>query len=305
MTASTPRPFLKWIGGKRQLLTSRDGIPGPLAAAVPESFGDYHEPMLGGGALFFHLAAAGRIRRAHLGDANERLVRTWRAVRDSVEPLIRALYARAHEHELRGVELFDEMAATNPDAGTDVDVAAWFIYLNRTSFNALYRVNREGRFNAPFNNAETIPVNTDNLRACSRALAGVEIRCEDFSAVRRARAGDLVYLDPPYLPLGDAPSFKAYTATGFDLVDHQRLATEATTLVGRGVHVLGSNADCAAARELYGAGFRLDTVQARRAVNSKGAGRGPVGELVIVGAPAARARRVRDEVGGVECGGVR
>jgi DNA adenine methylase len=268
------RPFLKWVGGKRQLLA-------PLAAGLPASFGDYHEPFVGGGALFFHLVSAGRIRRAHLADANERLVRTWRGVRGDVEKVIALLGAYAHNHADNPECCHSETRAANPDTGSDAAVAAWFIYLNRTSFNGLYRVNRDGMFNVPWNRAERFTLDADNLRACAAALQSAEIRIEDFSACRRAKKGDLVYFDPPYIPATVTASFTAYTAGGFDDVDQCRLRDLARGLGERGVHVVASNSDTTGARALYADGFALEEVTARRAVNRDATKRGPVGELLI------------------------
>ncbi len=264
------RPFLKWPGGKRALVPE-------LAARTPATFGRYFEPFVGGGALFFELARRGPLRAA-LSDVNARLIRTYQAVRDRVEDVIRVLRACPHDRAF-----FKHLRARDIDAADDVHLAAWFIYVNRTGYNGLYRVNQKGRINVPFG-AYTRPTVCDaaNLRACSFALAGAELRCEPFElATARARRGDFVYFDPPYIPLSPTASFTAYTAEGFGPEQHARLAAHARTLKSRGVRVLLSNSSAPLVRQLYRDGFELAPVEARRNINSRGRARGTVTELVI------------------------
>ena len=261
------RPFVKWVGGKRQLLAELD-------RRLPPSFARYHEPFVGGGALFFHLLP----RRAVLSDTNERLVRAYCGVRDAVEDVIALLSSYPHDRDF-----FLQMRSIDIDAQSDVEVAAWFIYLNRTGFNGLYRVNRSNIYNVPFGAYENpLICDADNLRACSRALRGAELRCEPFDAVAdRARRGDFVYFDPPYVPLSASSSFTAYTSGGFGMEEQARLRDVARDLKARGVHVLLSNSSAAAVHELYGEGFELSSVGATRAVSCRGAGRGKIQELII------------------------
>lgn len=261
------RPFVKWAGGKRSMLPH-------LLPLVPPEFGTYHEPFLGGGALFF----AAMPQRAVLADANQRLVRAYLGVRDKVEAVINFLRRSQHSKQL-----FLKMRAWNVDRADDASVAAWLIYLNKTAFNGLYGVNRSGQFNVPFGDYKS-PVVCDepNLRACSTALAGVEIRHDDFTRVLdRAVADDFVYFDPPYLPVSATSSFAAYTPNGFGLRDHRRLRDVALELKARGVHVLISNSVAPAVLELYAEGFEVRRVSAPRAVAAKGASRGKVEELII------------------------
>lgn len=284
--AETPkaRPFLKWLGGKTQLLPK-------LREAVPADFTGYHEPFLGGGALLFDLAARGLLagKAVRLSDANERLVRTWRGVRDAVEEVIVQLSGYAEEHD---AERFYEVRGMDIDGGTDADVAAWMIYLNHTCVNGLYRVNAAGRFNASLGSYENPRIcDAENLRAASAVLRGADIQIGDFALCRRARRGEFVYFDPPYIPASRTAAFTSYTAGGFRLADHARLRDEAAELAARGVHVVVSNADTPKARELYAASFRVERVEARRSINSDAEGRGPVGELLIHGVIPARARR--------------
>lgn len=269
--STSPRPFVKWVGGKRQLLRE-------IAALTPERFGRYFEPFVGGGALFFSL----RPRDAFLSDANERLVRTYRAVRDEPESVIGLLSSYPHDQAF-----YMELRARGIDAASDIEVAAWFIYLNRTGFNGLYRVNQAGRFNVPFGRyANPTICDADNIRACSRALQSATLARSDFwqAEATTAETGDFVYFDPPYVPLSATSSFTAYQAGGFSSDDQRRLRDLAARLVRRGVHVLLSNSSAPLVRELYGAPpFEIHEVAAKRSVNCKAGGRGAVKELLIRG----------------------
>lgn len=266
------RPFLKWVGGKRSLLPM-------ISAHSPASFGRYHEPFVGGGALFFHLARQKALPRgAVLSDNNERLVRAYKGVRDRVEDVIGHLKSYPHEKSF-----YLAMRDRAIDAATDSEVAAWMIYVNRTGYNGLYRVNQQNRFNVPFGDYENPRIcDPDNLRACSRALAGAEIRCEPFDVVaERAERGDFVYFDPPYVPLSATSSFTSYTASGFGLAHQEKLAAVARSLKARGVHVLLSNSSAPLVRELYKEGFVAHEVRVARSVNSRGDGRGKIVELLM------------------------
>lgn len=262
------RPFLKWVGGKRQLLPR-------LVAHAPATFGRYYEPFVGGGALFFHLRPA----RAVLADANERLVRTYRGVRDDVESVIALLQTYPYERNF-----YYRMRAVPIDHASDVEVAAWFVYLNRAGFNGLYRVNRQNGFNVPFGRYDNPRIcDADNLRACAVALRDAELVVADFDAsTRAARRGDFAYFDPPYVPLSATSCFTSYAAEGFDADDQRRLRRTAAALKKRGVKVLLSNSSAPFVRELYASGFACVEVDARRAVSCKGDGRGPVKELLLL-----------------------
>jgi DNA adenine methylase len=263
------QPFVKWAGGKRQLLPE-------LLRHAPKKYRRYFEPFVGAGALFFAL----RPERAVLADVNERLVRTYRGVRDDVESVIALLgdYKKRHDEDF-----FYALRERDIDAGTDVEVAAWFIYLNKTGFNGLYRVNSKNRFNVPFGRYDDPKiVQTARLRACSAALRGVDVRLCDFEeAAGGASRGDFVYFDPPYVPLSKTSSFTSYTSTGFDEKAQRRLRDLARALKRRGVHVLLSNSSAPDVRALYAKGFETFEVSARRAVNSKTTGRGAITELVM------------------------
>lgn len=261
------RPFLKWAGGKRQLLRE-------LIRHVPKGCSRYFEPFVGGGALFFQLQP----RKAVLADVNRRLIRTYKGVRDDVEDIIRLLKTYPHQKKF-----FYELRQVDVDKRTNAEVAAWFIYLNRTGFNGLYRVNRKNRFNVPFGRYENPTIcDEETLRACSRALAGTKLLVSDFEAVTAgAKRGDFVYFDPPYMPLSVTSSFTSYTSTGFGREEQTRLRDVALALKERGVSVLLSNSSTPFVRDLYRDGFQLVEVSATRLVNSKVSGRGAIAELVI------------------------
>ena len=261
------RPFVKWAGGKRQLLPE-------LLRHVPERFGRYFEPFVGGGALFFAL----RPPSAVLTDVNERLIRTYRGVRNDVEGVIRRLEEFRHEESF-----YYEQRDRDIDAGTDADVAAWFIYLNKVGFNGLYRVNRNNRFNVPFGRHKNPTICDEaTLRACSAALQNAHLEKTDFAdAVAEAGPGDLVYFDPPYVPVSVTSNFTKYTSDGFGPDDQVRLRDLALSLKQRGVHVILSNSSADFVRDLYQPSFTTTEVSATRLVNSKVTRRGAITELVI------------------------
>jgi DNA adenine methylase len=269
------RPFVKWAGGKRQLLPE-------LLRYVPAHFERYIEPFVGGGALFFELSTRlGRSQhapRALLADVNHRLIRTYQGVRDSVEDVIALLGEYKHEEQF-----YYRLREKPIDGLRDAEVAAWFIYLNKIGFNGLYRVNRQDRFNVPFGRHKNPNIcDEQTLRACSRALAGVELQIAGFEdSAGRAEAGDLVYFDPPYVPLSETSSFTKYTSKGFDAAAQVRLRDVALGLKQRGVHVLLSNSSASVVHELYRKDFKIVEVSATRLVNSKVSGRGAITELVI------------------------
>jgi DNA adenine methylase len=261
-----PKPFLKWVGGKRQLLPQ-------ILARVPRRYGAFHEPFVGGGAVYFALEPA----RAFLSDSNERLIRTYLGVRDDCERVIEQLARLAHSREV-----FERLRTRAIDRRPDAEVAAWMIYLNRTGYNGLYRVNSKNQFNVPFGRyARPRICRPENLRACSRALAGAELSVGDFSEVlERAQPGDFAYFDPPYVPLSATSSFTSYTQGGFDPDAQIRLRDVARALKKKKVHVLLSNSSSPHVRELY-RGFDVREVAASRNVNSKAEGRGKIVELLI------------------------
>jgi DNA adenine methylase len=278
-------PFLKWAGGKAKLVPALlELLPreGPLA---------YHEPFVGAGAVFFGLEAERRLRSAALNDMNEELIGTYEAVRDRVDEVIAELASvsaeylgRADQHS-RAEHYYDVRAQrpTNPAAR-----AARMVFLNRTCFNGLYRVNRKGEFNVPHGDyARPRILDADGLRACSAALAGAALSTLDFEeACLSAGAGELVYLDPPYQPLTPTANFTSYTSADFGEGEQRRLADVFRDLTRRGVRAILSNSAHPAVEALY-RGYPMRRIPMARAINSDGSKRGPVEELVVTNFEAA------------------
>ncbi len=265
------RPFLKWAGGKRALLPS-------LLQLAPRRFATYYEPFLGGGALFFELANRGALTRAQLSDINAELVTAYRAVRDDVDRLITLLSWFQHDEK----HYYAIRAQRPANLVHDVARAARTIYLNRSGYNGLYRVNAGGCFNVPFGRYTNLRIcEPARLRAASRALGAVDVDVVDFEpAVASATPLDFIYLDPPYLPISPTASFTAYARGGFALEDHERLAEVLHKLGEARIPALLSNADCRASRRLY-RGLPVVKVKVRRMINSVPEKRGPVGELLV------------------------
>jgi len=273
-------PFLQWAGGKRQ-------IQDEILARLPTSIrGTYFEPCLGAGAIFYALAAADRLRGpVVLADANPVLVAATQGIQRHVEAVIARLLEHESSYRKDAERVFYDLRNTFNalDKTNLIETAALLIFLNRTCVNGLYRVGqKKGEFNTSWcRNPRAGIVNADRLRACARVLQGVHLFCADFAEVLAlARNGDVVYVDPPYAPVSKTADFTSYTSDGFSDKDQVRLAEEVRRLFGKGVHVLASNADVPRVRELYD-GIGMDVVMARRAMNSDGAKRGAVRELLI------------------------
>ncbi len=272
------RPFLKWAGGKSQLLPE-------LARRIPDRFGRYHEPFVGGGAFFFYLWNHGHLRQgAILSDLNAELIDCYIAVRDEVETLIELLqrlrpYATDRDffYEIRAWDRQPNFARR-----PRVERAARTIFLNRTCYNGLYRLNNKGQFNAPFGYYKNPQiVDSDNLREVSRALRAVELRVADFATVLdHAQPGDFIYFDPPYVPVSPTASFTGYTRRGFDEAEQRRLAKVFHQLAARHCYVMLSNSSTDLARQLYADAETVDVVLASRKINCDGTRRGFVEELI-------------------------
>ncbi len=271
MRANLPRPVLKWAGGKGQLLPE-------LLGRAPDDFATYHEPFIGGGAMFFALAGRGRAGRACLSDANGALIDVYLALRDCVDEVIAALRPHVYDRDT-----YYRVRALRPESLSLPERAARIIYLNKTCYNGLYRENRRGEFNVPFGRYKNPTIcDEPNLRAAARVLRPVDVGQRHFSAVLDyARAGDFVYFDPPYHPVSATANFTTYDRAGFGPDDQRQLRDVFAALGGMGVRAMLSNSDTPFVRELY-AGFRIDQVQATRAVNSKANGRGKVDEVIIL-----------------------
>lgn len=281
-----PRPFLKWAGGKGQLLEQLEPLLPPLADGAR-----YVEPFLGSGALFFHLRRTRGPRPALLSDSNAELIGAYRVLRDHVDGLLRALNRHQAAH---GEEHFYEVRATDPAALTPVEAAARLIYLNKTGYNGLYRVNSAGEFNVPFGRyARPRIADEANLRGVSEALADVSLEVADFrEVVLHASADDFIYLDPPYVPVSGTASFTSYTRDCFGEHDQIELAATYRALDERGCRLMLSNSDTDLVRQMY-VGYELKRVKAKRMINSNGARRGFVRELVVLNYPVARRVRPR------------
>lgn len=265
--ASVARPVIKSAGGKTKLLPE-------LLKRMPDRYGRYYEPFCGGAALFF----AVRPERAVIGDANADLINVYRAVADDVVSVVDLL--KIHR-ELHCAEYYSQTRdAWNSDAPmvrTLAGRAAAFIYLNRTCFNGLWRVNRAGEFNVPIGRyADPLGGIADRLRAAAPVLARAKIRAGDYrTTIASAAHGDFVYMDSPY-----DGTFTSYTAEAFGDAAQAELAFTVRTLAARGAQVMVSNADTPRVRALY-AGMRIDSVQCARAINSNGKRRGAVGEVIV------------------------
>lgn len=266
-----PSPFLKWAGGKSQLLNTFEEF-------IPSDFNRYHEPFVGGGAMFFHMYGHSPELIASLSDLNDELINCYSVVRDNVEQLIKAL--KKHRNES---EYFYEVRALDTSKLTDVQRAARLIYLNKTCFNGLYRVNSRGQFNVPFGSYKNPRTcDEDNLHATSRALKNTKLGHQHFSkALSTAGKGDFVYLDPPYQPLSATSNFTSYTSKCFGEPDQQQLASVYAQLDKRGCKVMLSNSDNEFVKELY-KDFRQETVYATRAINCRADRRGRISELLIL-----------------------
>ncbi len=260
------RPFLKWAGGKQQLLSR-------LIPRCPSSFNAYYEPFLGSGALFFALAP----RRAVLSDANDELIIAFQAVRDQVRGVIRHLSRHRNDKEH-----FLAVRRQNPNTMSAPGRAARLVFLNRTCYNGLYRVNQRGQFNTPFGRYKRPNIcNRAALQQASLSLRGVEILALDFrTALERPHSGDFVYLDPPYVPVGRYSDFKRYHKESFTLDTHRALALAFAKLDGRGCHVMLSNSYCEFTLKLFDR-WNVEVVHARRLINKNSDGRAPIREILV------------------------
>ena len=302
------RSLLKWAGGKRQLLPALRGY-------YPESFERYCEPFLGSGAVFFDLHGDGRLegKPARLTDVNGDLIGCYRMVRDEADAVIEQLAALAEEHRGRGADCYYDVRDLrfNPARAALGDrrataytpaLAAMLIYLNRTGYNGLFRLNRKGGFNVPAGRyVEPRICDAAHVRAVARAFGapGVSIECAPFDATLTAAGpGDFVYCDPPYAPLSATSNFASYTAEGFSALDQRRLQRAVIGAARRGAIVVVSNSSAAEIERAYtapaaqGAQLTVERVPARRAINSRAGLRGPVEELVITNAGAVERLRM-------------
>jgi DNA adenine methylase len=272
------RPFLKWAGGKQGLKASFASLYPVLAPGAA-----YHEPFLGGGTVFFDVKQRLRPKRCSLADNNSDLMAAWAAVRDDVDAVIAALERHRARHNEKHFYATRSIGPTELATMSPIERGARLMYLNKTCFNGLYRVNSKGLFNVPMGRYKNPGIlDVENLRNVSAALRWVRLTTAPFpSILERAQRGDFVYFDPPYVPLSLTSSFTAYTMGSFGEDDQRTLAEVYRELDRRGCQVMLSNSDAPLVRELY-KGFKVKKVQARRSINSKSDRRGHITELVVL-----------------------
>jgi DNA adenine methylase len=270
----TPHPFLKWAGGKRQLLSQIEPV-------IPDSFNTYLEPFVGGGALFFHLTP----KQAILIDNNPVLINAYKIIQNNVEDLIKSLQKHKNEKEyyykIRNVDLLDEF-----EEWSDIEKASRILFMNKCCYNGLYRVNSKGHFNVPFGKYKN-PNFCDeiNLRAVHKALQGVKIILGSFEmCLKYAKRDDFVYFDPPYHPLSDTANFTGYTKEKFGKKEQENLKRVFDELNERGCKVLLSNSYTDFILNLYKE-YNILSVTAKRAINRDASKRGKIKELLISNYP--------------------
>ncbi|MCY3750953.1 MAG: DNA adenine methylase [Gammaproteobacteria bacterium] len=272
-TNTLPRPFLKWVGGKRQLLPE-------LLRAVESAgpFGRYHEPFLGGGALFFELARRRQLNGiSYLSDVSESIIHAYLGVRDDVGRVIKHLKVHKAKHCKK---YYYDMRSSSPR--TSATRAARIIYLNKTCYNGLHRENSKGLFNAPMGSYENPKIcDAENLLAVSASLSQTQISACSFTTVEKhAKEGDLIYFDPPYHPISKTASFTSYSRYDFGEDAQHKLANVFRELDKRGIKLILSNSMTEFIQSLY-SDFCITTVLAKRSVNSKGDRRGQIPEALI------------------------
>lgn len=267
-------PFVKWAGGKRQLLTQ-------IKERMPAQYNRYYEPFVGGGAVIFELLP----ENAVINDINKALINAYRKIAEVPEAFLEQISRLDEEMWEDGKAYYYALRERYNDKMMkeeyDVELAALFLYVNKHCFNGLYRVNSKGLFNVPYNNSRRSSCDADMIRAVSDYLKNVTILEGDFQAVcEQAGRGDFVFIDSPYAPLNPS-SFESYTKEGFDLESHKRLADVFDELTKRGCYCMLTNHNTDLIRELYGdKGYKMDLISVKRMINSDAANR--VGEELII-----------------------
>ncbi|MEK6867088.1 MAG: DNA adenine methylase [Thermoproteota archaeon] len=273
----TPKPFVKWAGGKRQLIPI-------INQNLPESFGTYYEPFLGGGALLFHILTDKNGQKCSISDLNSDLVLAYTTIRDRIDSLIASLKNHEKNYQKDSESYYYSIRESNPRS--EIEKTSRLIFLNRTCFNGLYRVNSKGKFNVPLGKySNPNIVNEENIRAVSHILQSsrISIKCRDFEAVLRdAKKGDLVYFDPPYQPVSATANFTSYTTKDFTYDDLTRLAELCLKLDSRGCKVLLSNSDSKEVADIFAKNpWKITRIEANRSINSNSKKRTGHFELLI------------------------
>lgn len=264
------KPFVKWVGGKTQLLSE-------LTSRIPDRVSRYFEPFVGGGALFFHYSP----EQSTLIDINEELTNTYKVIKYQIEELIADLHQHIYEknyyYQIRNVDRTDEYKSWS-----DVQRASRLIYLNKTCFNGLYRVNSKGEFNTPIGKYKNPKIVDEvNLRACSQALQKAEIITDSFMEVEeKVRGDDFVYFDPPYAALNTTSSFAGYSSQGFDEQMQLGLRDLCDRLDAKGIRFMVSNSNAPLILDLY-KDYKIELVYATRAINSQANKRGKIPEVIV------------------------
>jgi DNA adenine methylase len=269
MQETCPRPFLKWAGGKSRLI--QQYIP-----YFPQFYKTYYEPFLGGGAVFFYLQPTTSV----LTDINAELISTYRCVRDKVDDLICLLKEHKAKHSR---DYYYSVRSSSSE--NDLEQAARLIYLNKTCYNGLYRLNSQGKFNVPLGSYKNPNICQENLlRAASKALSYCEIKQTDFSHLLTSATGseDFVFCDPPYHPISNTSYFTGYNGNSFGEKDQIRLRDVCAELASRGVKVMVCNSDCEFIKKIYQEiKFNIYAIAASRSINSNTQKRGMINELLI------------------------
>ena len=267
-------PFLKWAGGKRQLLNQ-------IKERMPKEYNDYYEPFIGGGAVLFELQP----EKATINDINTSLINVYRQVKYNTEEFIELVNKLDSEMWEDGKEYYLNIREKYNDKllkkEYDLELAALFTFMNKHCFNGLYRVNKKGLFNVPYNKSRRTSIEEDAVRETARYLKTVNILEGDFEeACKGAKKGDFIFFDSPYAPLNPT-SFEAYTKEGFDVESHKRLAELYDKLTERGCYCMLTNHNTEFINELYSnKGYRIDVVSVKRMINSDASNR--KGEEVII-----------------------
>ena len=274
MTNSSVAPFVKWAGGKRQLIPQ-------IRERMPEKYNNYYEPFVGGGAVLFELQPA----NALINDINKALINTYRTICNESDAFLKEVNRLDNDMWEDGKKYYYSIREHYNDklmrSEYDVELAALFVFINKHCFNGLYRVNGKGLFNVPYNNSRRVSVDEDVIIATSEYLRGVTIIDGDFEqACKNAKKGDFVFIDSPYAPLNPT-SFESYTKEGFDIESHKRLAKLYDELTARGCYCMLTNHNTELINELYGnKDYKIDVVSVKRMINSDASNR--VGEEVII-----------------------